>query len=68
MDDKERKTASSRTVQVLLVAVIAFQLGGYATRFSWSAWGWIAVALGGAALAGALFLLIRGFWKPDRPN
>jgi hypothetical protein len=62
MDNQERKSARSRTLQALGVAYIAFLLGGYATRFSWDHWA--ATAIAGAALAGFLFVLIRDFWRP----
>jgi hypothetical protein len=48
-----------------MVALIAFLLGGYATRFSWNNGEWAATAIAGATLAGGLFFLIRDFWRPD---
>jgi hypothetical protein len=63
MDEQERKTARRRTTLVLLIAYIAFLLGGYATRFGWSNGQWAATVIAGSALALALYLLIRDLWK-----
>jgi hypothetical protein len=65
MDYQKRMSFLSKTSQVVIVAVSAFNLGSYSTRSSLSGWGWTAVTFGCAALAGALYLLIRDFWKAN---
>ena len=65
MDNQSSKSASMRTARVLLVAFIAFQLGGYATRFSWSNGGWAATFTASALLIVILFLLPSlALWLP----
>jgi len=65
MDNQQRKSARSKTLHVLLVAWLAFLLGGYATRFSWDNGHWAATAIAGAGLAGFLIFVIRDFWKSN---
>jgi hypothetical protein len=65
MDEQQRKSARLRTLYVLLVAWLAFLLGGYATRFSWNEGRWAATLIAGAALAGLLAFVIRDFWRSN---
>jgi hypothetical protein len=60
MDFQYRKAAASRTLQVLMVAFCAFLLGGYIEKGS----SWPVLVLSSGVLVGALFMLIRDFWKP----
>jgi hypothetical protein len=57
MEDRNR--AAAKTAQLLIVAFCAFLLGGYVTKGS----GWLVLVLSSGTLAGALFMLIREFWK-----
>jgi hypothetical protein len=58
MDHHERISASSKTAQVLMVAFVAYLLGGFT-----SVW---AIAVGTAVLAVGLIMVIRNFWKTAR--
>ena len=63
-----RMSPIAKTGQILAVAFFAFILGLYAVEFRGSGWGWGTVV--GCLSIGALcvlnlFLLIRGFWKPN---
>jgi hypothetical protein len=64
MDHHDRISASSKTAQVLMVAFVAYLLGGFT-----SVW---AIAIGTAVLALGLFIMIQDFWKtaatPRRPT
>jgi hypothetical protein len=55
IDHHERVSASSKTAQILMVAFVAYLLGGFT-----SIW---AIAIGTAVLALGLFMVIRDFWK-----
>ena len=66
MNAQEQRVARFRTALTLFVAYIAFLLGGYAERFSWSDGRWIPTALDSVVLAALLFLVIRNFWKPTQ--
>jgi hypothetical protein len=52
-------SATSKTTQLIIVALSAFLLGGYITKGS----DWPLLVLSGVVLAGALLLLIREFWN-----
>jgi hypothetical protein len=65
MEYQKRKSALTKTGQLLTVAVFMFLLGRFSVGSSLSGWGWAAVAFGGAALTGSLFLLLRDFWKSN---
>jgi hypothetical protein len=58
-------TARLKTILVLVVAIVAFNLGRYSVEFSGSVTARIAVVAGLVALVLSLFLLIREFWKSD---
>jgi hypothetical protein len=58
-------TARLKTILVLVVAIVAFNLGRYSVEFSGSVTAWIAVVAGLVALVLSLFVLIREFWKSD---
>jgi hypothetical protein len=53
-------SAAPKTALLLLVAIFAFQFGGYVTKGS----NWITLICFGALLAGAISILLREFWKP----
>jgi hypothetical protein len=59
MEHNNRASAASKTAQLLMAAFCAFLLGGYVNKGS----DWPVLVLSGGVLAGALFLLIREFWK-----
>jgi hypothetical protein len=65
MKSQRPQSPGSRTVHVLLITLVAFLLGGYASRFSWDNWGWAATAIASLALAVGLFFLIRDFFRPN---
>jgi hypothetical protein len=58
-------TARLKTILVLVVAIVAFNLGRYSVEFSGSVTARIAVVAGLVALVLSLFVLIREFWKSD---
>jgi hypothetical protein len=62
-DDPRRKSARFKTVLAIWVAYIAFLVGTYSTRFTWSGNGWLATTFGFVALALALGILIHAIWK-----
>lgn len=45
-DDPRRKSARFKTVLAIWVAYIAFLVGTYSTRFTWSGNGWLATTFG----------------------
>ena len=61
MEQKNRTAAVSKTAQLLMVAFFAFLLGTYVTKGS----DWPVLVLSGGVLAGAVFMLIREFWKSN---
>jgi hypothetical protein len=68
MEKQNYKSPLARTIQVLFVAIFAYMLGLDTVKFSGSGWDWGTVV--GALGAGAfcvlnLFILIRGFLKPN---
>lgn len=65
MNEKQiRQIAWFRTSLTLFATLLAYQLGGYATHFSWTDRGWIGTVGMGAALVGLLAILIRNLWRP----
>jgi hypothetical protein len=68
MEKQNYNSPLARTVQVLFVTIVAFILGLDTAKFSGSEWdlGNVVGALGAGALCVLnLFILIRGFLKPD---
>ena len=58
--------SSLKTIPVLLVAAVAFNLGRYSVEFNGSNAAWIAVVACAVALAVSLIALIMEFRKPVR--
>ena len=63
MDNPKRNSARFQITMALYSSYIAFLVGTYSTRFTWSGGGWMATTIGAAALAGALGILIHSIWK-----
>ncbi|MBV8837566.1 MAG: hypothetical protein JO000_13575 [Alphaproteobacteria bacterium] len=57
-----KSVAFAKTMYVVAITLLAFQLGMYAVQFNGSPSAWAAVILSGTALVLTLFELIRGFW------
>jgi hypothetical protein len=65
MDYQARKSAWSKTGQLLTVAAFAFLLGMWSVDFRGGGLAWTAVILAVVALALNLYLLVLGFWKAN---
>jgi hypothetical protein len=65
--DEDRRRATLKTAQLLLILILTFTLGRYSVQFSIVERGlngleWTALVLYGGGLIALLSLLVRGFW------
>jgi hypothetical protein len=66
--DEDRRRATLKTAQLLLILVLTFTLGKYSVQFSivergLSGLEWTALVLFGGCFVWLLYLLVRGFWN-----
>ena len=57
------RIAIAKTLYVVAITLIAFQLGRYTVDFNGSGWAWVAATMSCNALALTLYELIRSFWR-----
>jgi hypothetical protein len=55
--------AIAKTIPALMLAFVAFQSGGYASRFDGSPRAWAVMALSGGSVVLAIYFVVRDFWK-----